>query len=266
MKKGFDYSQEQYVIIKGGSTFDVATGERVFNVGSTASGIFKFTDQNSLCMHSDSAFMAFAGDTPTKVLDGLGYNNTASCAEDVILAADSRIRLYPGQQNGWDPGTYVEIDPAGNLSANKVYGAVLTDYAELFEKHEDDEIEPGDIVMLDRDSDAERYIKTTSDCSPLAVGVCSDEYAYLIGGEKPEDGVDFYEHNKKKFTPIGISGRVRPKITGSIKKGDLIVSSSLPGVGRKYVKGDDDPLAIIGMATESKDTQEISRVRMVIRN
>lgn len=114
-----------YLPLSGGTVTgtiqsNVSTGGRVLNVGGTASGIFKFTDQNSLGVHSDSALMLFAGDTPTKILDGLSINNVASCGEDVILAADSAVRIYAGQQNGFSTVGNVQITSSGAFFSSDI--------------------------------------------------------------------------------------------------------------------------------------------------
>lgn len=117
----------------------------------------------------------------------------------------------------------------GTINGSKVYNAVWNDYAEFFERGEETEV--GDIIALDENSDEERYIKATSE-SKVIVGVHSDTFAHLIGGENPTNGEDFYEYNIKKFIPVGLAGRVKVKVIGPIKKGDLITISPFDaGVG-----------------------------------
>lgn len=150
------------------------------------------------------------------------------------------------------------IVDGGNVSANKVYNACWNDYAELYEKGE--ETEAGDIIGLNPISKKEEYIKATD--PSMCIGVHSDEYGHLIGGENAPEGEDFLKYNLKKFIPVGLVGRVRTKITGLISMGDKVVLSSIPGVGRKYIKGIDSPEDIIGMAVENKVIEEIARVRV----
>ena len=61
------------------------------------------------------------------------------------------------------------------------FQAVQTDYAEFFEHGE--ETEAGDVIALNENSSEERYLKATK-WSKLVVGVHSDQFAHLIGGEK----------------------------------------------------------------------------------
>jgi hypothetical protein len=70
------------------------------------------------------------------------------------------------------------------------------------------------------------------------------------------------EFDEENFSPIGLSGRVSVKCIGKIKKGDLLVSSAIPGVAmtmKEMIPG-----SIIGKALEDKNSETIERVRMLI--
>lgn len=115
----------------------------------------------------------------------------------------------------------------GNVSAARVYNAVYNDYAEFFQKGE--ETEPGDIIALDENSSIEQYIKATKD-SKCIVGVHSNEYAHLIGGDNEN-----IEDNMKRYIPVGLAGRVHVKITGEVHIGDYVEPSDFPGIGKATV-------------------------------
>lgn len=142
----------------------------------------------------------------------------------------------------------------GNIHATRVYNAVYNDYAEYFKKKDVNEyLEPGDIVVLDNNNE---YIKSTKEYETTVVGVYSDSYGHILGG------TGNMEEDEKNYIPVGLSGRVDVKITGKIKKGDMIVSSNIPGVGMKaneFKMG-----TIIGKALEDKDTIEIKKIKMLI--
>ena len=136
-----------------------------------------------------------------------------------------------------------------------IFQGAYNDYAEYFEKGRD-EVEPGDLIMLDPDSEDEKYIKSNEEYSKFVVGVCSDEFAHCIGGE----GVEEDKHN---YIPVGLAGRLRVKLVGKAKRGDLITSSNIPGVAmvsEKFIPG-----TIIGKCLEDKDTEEIERTRILIQ-
>lgn len=128
------------------------------------------------------------------------------------------------------------------------------DLAENFETL-DTTIEPGDIVALDCNSNEETYVKATEN-SEVVVGVCSDTYGFLLGGIKEEDD--------KKYTPIGLCGRVYVKFTGNANTGDKVVPSNIPGIGRAFRDGDSLD-KVIGVLTESDDKTTVRRLRMLIK-
>ena len=138
------------------------------------------------------------------------------------------------------------------LSGGRVYNAVFNDYAEFFEKGEETEV--GDIIALDLDSDEEKYIKATND--DCIVGVHSDTYGHILGGEGS------IEESMKTHIPVGLCGRVKTKIVGLISKGDKIVLSDIPGVGRKYNYDTDKNKKIIGFAVESNENENVKLVKV----
>ena len=150
-----------------------------------------------------------------------------------------------------------DLQAKGNITANVVYNAVWNDYAELFEKGED--TEPGDIICLDTSSPTEQYIKADSS-SKRVIGVHSDTYGHLIGGEKLEN----FEDNFEKFIPIGLAGRVNVKVKGKVELGDYIVPSEEKGIGRAYNKDIDDRDLIIGYLVETDNREDVRRLKMFI--
>lgn len=181
-------------------------------------------------------------------------------------------KSFVGNSSWWFKeiwGNYLRggsVNVSGTITGSAVYNAVWNDYAELFEKDTSQEYEAGDIISLKfADDDKEEYHKSGVDCDTNVVGVYSDYFGHLIGGEQAPEGEDYVEHNLKKFIPLGLAGRVKPKIIGKVSKGDFVVTSSIPGVGRKYIKGQDDHLAIFGLVVENKDSEGIARVKVKIK-
>lgn len=150
----------------------------------------------------------------------------------------------------------------GALYASRSENPTYADYAELFPKAKSTTTEPGDIIALDLLSDKEEYTKSSS-TNRNVVGVHSDNYAMLIGGQDlltKENQGSLEELNKENYIPVGLVGRLGVKVVGTIKKGSLIVPSDIPGVGRAYKAGKDTLENIVGMAVEPKDTLGISRI------
>lgn len=146
----------------------------------------------------------------------------------------------------------------GNITGNKTYHPIYNDYAEFFPRAE--ATEPGDIISLDIDSAKEQYGKAKR--GSIVVGVHSDEFGQLIGGDAPPDGKDYFAWNIDRYIPVGLIGRCRVKVIGSVKKGDYIIpSDEYPGVGIAT----NDPAEArnaVGFAVENSDADDIRRVRV----
>jgi hypothetical protein len=161
--------------------------------------------------------------------------------------------------NEWNdtPASGIHFDMTNAyIYATRVYGAVYNDYAEYFKKA--DVIEAGDIVRKKKGEDG--YIKSQCAYDKLVVGVLSDNYCQVIGGDEGATP----EEMEKKYAPIGMAGRVRVKVTGNIEEGDLIVASDIPGVG--MASQDYKPGTVVGKALESHTGDQIDRIEMLIIN
>ena len=195
--------------------------------------------------------------------------NTTTSAQVTVNATSTSGVYYPTivSGNGSQPfyyNTNLKYNPAtGALTASKVYNAVYNDYAEYFPKGE--ETEPGDIIMLDIEAENEQYIKAIKNKGRV-VGVHSDSYGHILGGENPEGCIDFEEYNNKKYIPVGLCGRCYVKVIGKINKGDFIVPSEIAGIGRAYNKDIDNKDDIIGFVVESDNDIKIRKLKMKIKN
>ena len=219
-----------YLPISGGSL----TGKLLLQNGSGTNGGFSFVGDGA----SDTGIFS-----PS---DGIMnfYNNgihTYTTDTTGIVLTNGRALKH---------GTRTIIGTDG-----KVYNAVYNDLAEWFKKGDND-LEAGDIVSYTEKSLAQKCDLKNNKCT---VGVYSDTYGFCLGGETFEN----MEENKKLYIPIGISGRVRVKVTGDIEPGDFITCSHIPGVG---VKGDFIPGKIVGKALESHTGKNIDRIWILIMN
>ena len=156
----------------------------------------------------------------------------------------------------WDVTTG-NFTNTGTITGSKVYNAVWNDYAEWYEREDLEEtFEPGDIVTWSEDG----VVKTTEAFDPCVVGVYSDTYGHIVGGEWLDD----MEDNIKKNVPVGLAGRVFVKVVGKANRGDLIVSSDIPGVGMAISPKDAYPGVIIGKVLKKKETEEVEKIKIQI--
>ena len=147
------------------------------------------------------------------------------------------------------------ITATGTITGSKVYNAVWNDYAEWFEKDNEEEIfTPGEICIWTGNG----VTKSTKANDKAAVGIVSDSYGHILGGEELED----MEDNNKKFVPIGLKGRVKCKVTGPVEIGDLIVTSDITGVG--IVNNNANNGIIIGKALENSNDTGIKEIIVLI--
>lgn len=214
---------------------------------------------------------------------GNNYNTAgvwAGNSNEVIFTSSGSYIFFNHSTLGTNPvNTYYFKDGRGSnngtiycgtLNPSKVHNAVWNDYAEWFERGEP--TEPGDIIALDEVCDKERYIKATEN-STCVVGVHTDEYAFLIGGDElptptpnSEEAIpSAYDFNIDKYIPVGMMGRVRVKFIGEARKGMKVVPSKIAGVGKAYDPLTDNPDNIVGVIVENNTELEIRRIRIKLK-
>jgi hypothetical protein len=202
------------------------------------------------------AYMQWQSDDTLKLIC-TGYKTRVDIADSALPLSGGTLT---GQVNFGSGSYYVRADGTANFRT--VTGAVYNDYAEFFPRGE--ATEPGDIVALDLTSDHESYIKATA-TSKIVAGVHSDEYAMLIGGDKVDDG-NYVEKNIEKYIPVSLCGRVFCKCVGKIHRGDTIVVSEIPGIGRAKLPNDYvENTQIVGYAVDEDMNEEIRRVRIRVK-
>lgn len=170
------------------------------------------------------------------------YNNYGTLQSKAVLLGGDHNTSFPGV-----------------LTAARVVNAQYNDYAEFFERGE--ETEAGDIIALDLSSDEERYVKATPR-NRVIVGIHSDEYAHIIGGEKDKT----LEENLKNFIPVALAGRVHVKVSGVVYKGDrIVISNGMPGIGIALTNNSTSNKQIIGIALENKYNLGIGKIRLLLK-
>ena len=98
----------------------------------------------------------------------------------------------------------------------------------------------------------------------MAVGIHSDEYAQIIGGETDENGNVDIEMVLQKYIPVALAGRVHVKYYGMAKAGMKVVPSEIPGVGRAFADGDKEE-NVMGRIVEGDTFQNVRKVKVMRR-
>ena len=157
--------------------------------------------------------------------------------EDAGGSVDAKITLYADGN-----ATFV-----GDITANKVYGAVWNDVAE-FMYFKDKQSEPGEVLVMTKNGVSPSFKRG----SKSIVGVHSDTFGYALGSDEQE-----------KKTPVGLTGRVNVLIKDKCKIGDLLISgkNGCASVKRWYDLGQGK---VLGKVMQDKKIKELERVEMLI--
>lgn len=75
-----------------------------------------------------------------------------------------------------------------------------------------------------------------------------------------------YQHNKERYVPVSLVGRVHAKVIGKVRTGDTIIISEYPGVGRAAKVGEYfNPISVVGFAVEGDDRTDERRLRIRVK-
>lgn len=152
---------------------------------------------------------------------------------------------------------------AEEITGQRIYGSYWSDYAEFFPKGE--ETNPGDLIMLNPHSDTEEYVAHTGEQNIPVIGVHSDEFGHIIGGEDPIDKQDFLDYNLDRNIPVALAGRVHVSFVGKAERNNYVVPSNVKGCAKLYDATKDNPLQIIGILVEDDDRTDKRRLRIKLK-
>jgi hypothetical protein len=149
--------------------------------------------------------------------------------------------------------TIVFRDASGNFSAGVMTGtATAARYADLAERYAADREYPvGTVVVFGGDKE----ITTTNIKMDTAVaGVISANPAFRMNSEAGDNTTHPY---------VALVGRVPCRVAGKIKKGNILVTSGIPGVAVAAV-GDIKVGSMIGKALEDYDSDHIGTIEVAV--
>jgi hypothetical protein len=200
----------------------------------------------------------FAAGTITADLTG-----TADKAERVTVTAAGDVNqnlllVFTGPDTGTNTNAplykhspvYYNPD-SDTLNATNFSGlASSAQYADLAEKYTADaDYEPGTVLVL---GGSQEVTVTDEAGSYKAVGVVSTDPAYLMNSEA--DGV-----------AVALRGRVPCKVLGNVNKGDILVTSDLPGHAMVGAMPHTlSSLQIIGIALETKTDAQPGVIEVLV--
>jgi hypothetical protein len=142
-----------------------------------------------------------------------------------------------------------QITSGSNL--NFAAGAVVfANYADIAEKYKSDkEYEPGTVVEFGGSAE---------------VTACREESSTKVAGVVTTNPAQILNSDLDDSVAIALVGRVPCRVVGDIKKGDLLVSSNVPGAA--IANNNPRPGTLIGKAMEDYNSFKVGKIEiMVIR-
>ena len=133
--------------------------------------------------------------------------------------------------------------------------ATAAQYADIAERFAADApITPGAVVMLGGSAE---ITETEEELSDRVFGVISTQPAYMMNNKAG---------NNDTHPFVAMTGRTPVRVTGTVNKGDRLVSSSIRGTARAASAGETiNPFHVIGRALEDKFDNGIGLVNCVVR-
>jgi len=146
-------------------------------------------------------------------------------------------------------GTAGTITGNWTLSASSRLNATYADLAERFAA--DDVYDAGTVVQL---GGSDEITAVQYELSEDVFGVISDTAAYLMNSAAGND---------ETHPAVAVSGRVQVKVTGTIKKGDRLVSAG-EGIARSAKSGEATHFNVIGRALADKTVDGVGYIEAFV--
>jgi hypothetical protein len=217
-----------------GNTLSITNGNLVIDGGST------YGIKTDKYMYANGAAISFSGT--------YGDSNVAAYLPtyngNILLTRANVTQITTGAA-----ATSGNITGNWTLTAGSKLNATYADLAERFEA--DTEYDAGTVVELggDKEITAVKY-----ELSEDVFGVISDTAGYLLNATAGDD---------KTHPPVAVSGRVKVKVKGTVKKGDRLVSAG-KGIARAAKSNEINAFNTIGRALTDKTTDGLGTVEAIV--
>ena len=202
--------------------------------------------------------------TPT--ISGVKVNRgdaSSATENDVYWAwdnsfADDGTTIHGNAGGAWTAfrSQNAEVDALVDIKANVVHAtSTSAQYADVAERFEADApMSAGAVVEVGGTAE---ITETTTDLSDKVFGVISDQPAYAMNAAAG---------NNESHPFVAMTGRTPVRVTGTVNKGDRLVTSSVKGCARAVAAGESiTPFNVIGRALESSTDAGIKLVNCAVR-
>ena len=235
-------AQEQDITSQERLTFQGGTGISVTNAGNVITIVNTNTSADITAVIAGAGLTGggSTGDVTLDVGQGTGVTvdaDTISIGQDVATTADVEFGSI----------TTTEITSGAVATAGTIEGqwtltpgtTLQATYADLAEKYKaDKKYEPGTVVVIGGDAEV---TACHSFMSMRVAGVISSNPAFTMN-EALSDGV-----------LVALKGRVPVRVSGQIKKGDLLVTADELGCATSAQTDDVPPTAVVGIALKDSE-------------
>ena len=193
---------------------------------------------------------------PTPVLQAAGNGTGVTLLVSNSNAGATDLAIF--QKGG--VGNVTRIDAAGKVFANGGFQASGADVAEFFAIEGDrSSYEPGDVLSISQSTDR-TVVKSNGAYSTLVAGVYATKPGLMLTEENIEANLD-------SKVPMGVIGVIPTKVCtegGAIKRGDLLVTSSITGVAMKADLNLVKPGQVIGKALQDFDATTVGKINVMV--
>ncbi|WP_308378421.1 hypothetical protein [Parapedobacter tibetensis] len=195
--------------------------------------------------------------TGTGSLLALTRTNAASLTDVFLVNSVGSGNLAVFHSNGANRAR-INAAGVGFFNGGTINGGA--DIAEAFDVMGSiEQYEPGDVLVISMDEDR-TVMKSAEPYSDVVIGV----YATKPGVLLTEEGID---DDISHMVPMGVVGVIPTKVClegGPIKRGDLLVTSSMPGVAMKAEKSKVGIGQVIGKALQPYDGVDVGKIQVFV--
>jgi hypothetical protein len=222
-------------------TGQVTIGGGYGSTGTTITGAGNISTNGTLQVDSTATFSSTVNlNGNTTIGSDASDTVTFNAKTDSIIPDGVNTRTLGDSTNVWN-----------TVYATTFEGkATSAEYADLAENYlADADYEEGHVLVFGGEQE---ITQTNAKGDRRIAGVVSTEPAHLMNAKLEGDHV----------VAVALQGRVPCKVLGKVSKGDLLVTSAIPG----YAIVDNDPKVgtVIGKALENKDTNDRGVIEVVV--
>jgi len=237
----------------GTSTFNdvsIAGDLTVSGTTTTINTTNTSVEDTLLALNTGVSAVANTSDSGILINRGTGADSSAINVAMIWDESENEFAMIETTEDGTTSGN-VAISRYANLQVDRLTGtATQAQYADLAEMYSADaDYEPGTVMIFGGDKE---ITQSTITHDSRVAGVVSTDPAHLMNATL-ENG-----------TAIALQGRVPCKVKGIVRKGDLITTSNIPGVGTKMNKDLYAIGCVIGKAIEDHNSAEQGVIEVVV--